>query len=232
LVRSGSILPHFINLGVTGGTMARSGRSNPLAPCLVLLACLAVFKTVGYLTPGGSFVTGPSAVHLRATPRCSVSLVSRNIAEGDSLPSVDVDEGKPGETVNVLDLFKGKKGVLFAVPGAFTPTCSEKHLPGFIEGADELKAAGAEVIACVSVNDPFVMAAWGKDQEAEGKVRMLADTKCELTKALDMELDATGKLGNVRSQRYAMIVDDGKVTKLGMDDGAFAPEMLSALKGA
>merc|ERR1712066_803098 len=95
---------------------------------------------------------------------------------------MDVDEGKPGETVNVADLFKGKKGILFAVPGAFTPTCSEKHLPGFIDQAVELKAAGAEVVACVSVNDPFVMSAWGKQQEADGKVRMLADTKCELTK--------------------------------------------------
>merc|ERR1719396_72994 len=165
-----------------------------------------------------------------AAPARSSVAVARRVAEGDELPSISVDEGKPGEAVNVLELFRGKKGILFAVPGAFTPTCSEKHLPGFLDGADELKAAGAEVIACVSVNDPFVMAAWGKDQGAEGKVRMLADTKCELTKALDMELDATGKLGSIRSKRYAMIVEDGKITKLGMDDDSFAPSMLAALK--
>merc|ERR1719490_141161 len=156
--------------------------------------------------------------------------MKRKAAEGDTLPSIEVDESKPGDAVNVLELFKGKKGILFAVPGAFTPTCSEKHLPGYLENAAELKAAGAEVIACVAVNDPFVMAAWGKDQGAEDKVRMLADTKCELTKALDMELDATSKLGTVRSKRYAMIVDDGKITKMGMDDDAFAPTMLEALK--
>merc|ERR1719195_576481 len=156
--------------------------------------------------------------------------MKRKFSEGDMLPSIDVDEGRPGETVNVLELFRGKKGILFAVPGAFTPTCSEKHLPGYIEGAEELKAAGAEVVACVSVNDAFVMSAWGKHKEAEGKVRMLADAKCELTKALDMELDASAKLGNVRSQRYAMIIDDGKVVKLGMDDDAFAPLILDALK--
>merc|ERR1712066_737920 len=106
----------------------------------------------------------------------------------------------------------------------------EKHLPGYINDAAELKSAGVEVIACVSVNDPFVMAAWGKDQEAEGKVRMLADSKCELTKALDMELDATEKLGTIRSKRYAMLIEDGKITKLGMDDDAYAPFMLDALK--
>jgi len=164
------------------------------------------------------------------SPRCHAAVVARRAAEGDALPSVDVDEGKPGETVNILELFKGKTGILFAVPGAFTPTCSEKHLPGFIEDAEALKAAGAEVVACVSVNDPFVMAAWGKDRGAEGKVRMLADTKCELTKALDMELDATAKLGSVRSQRYAMLVRDGTIKKLGKDDDAFAPAMLEALK--
>mmetsp|Transcript_121580 Transcript_121580/g.242210 ORF Transcript_121580/g.242210 Transcript_121580/m.242210 type:complete len:160 (+) Transcript_121580:63-542(+) len=156
--------------------------------------------------------------------------LKRKAEEGDMLPNIAVDENKPGETVNILELFKGKKGILFAVPGAFTPTCSEKHLPGYLEGAADLKAAGAEVVACVSVNDPFVMAAWGKQQGAADKVRMLADTRCELTKALDMELDATAKLGNIRSKRYAMLIEDGKILKLGMDNEAFAPVMLEALK--
>merc|ERR1711972_407219 len=146
------------------------------------------------------------------------------MGEVDGKPGVD---GKP---IDVRKLFEGQKGILFGVPGAFTPTCSEKHFPSYMEHHADLKAAGAGVVACVSVNDPFVMSAWGKQQEAEGKVRMLADTKCELTKALDMELDATGKLGNVRSQRYAMLIDDGKIKKIGMDDDAFAPNMLEALK--
>eukprot|EP00933_Yihiella_yeosuensis_P054000 TRINITY_DN52335_c0_g1_i1.p1 TRINITY_DN52335_c0_g1~~TRINITY_DN52335_c0_g1_i1.p1 ORF type:complete len:204 (+),score=58.00 TRINITY_DN52335_c0_g1_i1:94-705(+) len=162
-------------------------------------------------------------------PQCRVSVI-RRVAEGDSLPSIDVDESKPGDTVNVAELFKGKKGVLFAVPGAFTPTCSEKHLPGYIEAADDLKAAGIEVVACVSVNDAFVMKSWGKQQEAEGKVRMLADPRCELTKALDMELDASAKLGNIRSQRYAMVIEDGKVTKVTTGDDSFAPAILESLK--
>jgi len=196
--------------------MARTARRSMLAGALAALAMLALTRSAAFVGLRGA--AGRPAV------------VARRAAEGDMLPSVEVDEGKPGEGVNVLELFKGKKGILFAVPGAFTPTCSEKHLPGFIEGAEELKAAGAEVIACVSVNDPFVMAAWGKQQAAEGKVRMLADSKLELTKALDMELDATAKLGTVRSKRYAMLVDDGKITKLGMDDDSFAPVMLEALK--
>eukprot|EP00929_Paragymnodinium_shiwhaense_P108177 TRINITY_DN74502_c0_g1_i1.p2 TRINITY_DN74502_c0_g1~~TRINITY_DN74502_c0_g1_i1.p2 ORF type:complete len:195 (+),score=78.32 TRINITY_DN74502_c0_g1_i1:61-645(+) len=178
---------------------------------------------------GGAALLQSAFVGLRGAP--TRSLVARRAAEGDALPSVDVDEGKPGETVNIAELYKGKKGILFAVPGAFTPTCSEKHLPGYLEQAEELKAAGAEVIACVSVNDPFVMAAWGKQQEAESKgIRMLADTKTELTKALDMELDATSKLGNIRSQRYAMLIEDGKIKKLFKDDDSFAPTMLDALK--
>eukprot|EP00438_Fugacium_kawagutii_P016138 Skav207694 [mRNA] locus=scaffold3057:122108:136054:- [translate_table: standard] len=155
---------------------------------------------------------------------------TQKVSVGDALPSIAVDEGKPGEEVNVAELFKGKKGILFAVPGAFTPTCSEKHLPGYIEKAEELKAAGAEVVACVSVNDAFVMKAWGEQQKVEGKVRMLADSKCELTKALGQELDASAKLGNIRSQRYAMIIDDGKITKIAMGEESFAPDILAALK--
>jgi len=144
--------------------------------------------------------------------------------------STAVSGDTPGEGVNVAELFKGKKGVLFAVPGAFTPTCSEQHLPGYIEKAEDLKAAGAEVVACVAVNDAFVMKAWGEQQKAEGKVRMLADAKCELTKALGMELDASAKLGNIRSERYAMIIDDGKITKITKGEDSFAPEILTALK--
>jgi len=191
---------------------------------VVLLGAVALLRS--FFGTSESFVGTASP---NAGPQCRIS-IARQAKEGDSLPSVEIDEGKPGEAVNVAELFKGKKGVLFAVPGAFTPTCSEKHLPGYIEQAEELKAAGAEVVACVSVNDAFVMKAWGEQQKAEGKVRMLADAKCELTKALDMELDASAKLGNIRSERYAMIIDDGKITKIAMGEDSFAPEILAALK--
>jgi len=195
-------------------------RSSALAPRLALaLAAVAAVRTISPTFAGVRGAVAPQ-------PRC---LVAVRVAEGDMLPDVEVEENF-GEKMSILDLFKGKKGILFAVPGAFTPTCSEKHLPGYIEGAEELKAAGAEVVACVAVNDAFVMKAWGKQQETEGKVTMLADAGCQLTKALDMELDAADKLGNVRSKRYAMIVDDGKITKIGMDDDSFAPEMLAAMK--
>eukprot|EP00434_Breviolum_minutum_P028388 symbB.v1.2.025112.t1/scaffold2421.1/size79598/1 len=201
--------------------MARQG---VLSRAVLLLGCVALLRSFfGSETFVGTRVTGTTG------PQCRITIM-RHAAEGDALPSIDVDEGKPGEAVNVAELFKGKKGVLFAVPGAFTPTCSEKHLPGYIEKSEDLKAAGAEVVACVSVNDAFVMKAWGQQQKAEGKVRMLADAKCELTKALDMELDASAKLGNIRSERYAMIIDDGKITKIAKGEDSFAPEILAALK--
>jgi peroxiredoxin len=139
------------------------------------------------------------------------------IKAGDKLPT-DVKLTEMGETgpqaVTVGDLTKGRTVVLFAVPGAFTPTCSMKHLPGFVGKAAELRAKGIDEIACLSVNDAFVMGAWGKDQGAAGKVRMLADGNGELTRALGLEMDATGFGMGQRSKRYAMIVKDGTVTEL------------------
>ncbi|XP_071501442.1 peroxiredoxin-5, mitochondrial-like [Diadema antillarum] len=133
------------------------------------------------------------------------------IKVGDALPSVELQEGTPGSKVNVADLFAGKKGVLFAVPGAFTPGCSKTHLPGYVADFEKLKAKGAEVVACVSVNDAFVMGAWGEAHSAAGKVRMLADPQGEFTSAVDMVLDATAILGNKRSKRYSLVIEDGKV---------------------
>jgi peroxiredoxin len=131
--------------------------------------------------------------------------------------------------ITTEELFSGKKVVLFALPGAFTPTCSAKHLPGFIRQADELKAKGVDTIACMAVNDAFVMDAWGKDQGADDKVMMLADGSAELTEAMGLELDLTGRGFGVRSDRYAMVVEDGKVTKLNREEpGAF--EVSSAEK--
>ncbi len=136
------------------------------------------------------------------------------IQVGDRIPSATLhhmtDNGP--EAITTDEIFKGKKVVLFALPGAFTPTCSAKHLPGFVGKADEIKAKGVDTIACLSVNDAFVMGAWGKDQGAGDKVLMLADGSAELTKAMGLELDLTPRGLGVRSDRYAMIVEDGVVT--------------------
>lgn len=122
----------------------------------------------------------------------------------------------------VSDLVKGKKIVIFAVPGAFTPTCSAKHLPGFVQHHDAFKAKGVDEIWCVAVNDAFVMGAWGRDQKVAGKVRMLADGAAAWTKALGLELDLTARGMGVRSKRYAAVVDDGVVKVLEVEaPGAF-----------
>ena len=141
------------------------------------------------------------------------------IQEGSSLPEATLhvmQDGKP-TAMSVGDLFGGKKVVLFAVPGAFTPTCSNAHLPGYVVKADELKAKGVDRIVCLSVNDAFVMDAWGKDKNAE-QLMLVADGNGEFTKALGLEMDGSGFGLGTRSQRYAMIVDDGTVSKLSVED--------------
>ena len=141
------------------------------------------------------------------------------IQEGANLPEATLhlmQEGKP-TPMTVGDLFGGKKVVLFAVPGAFTPTCSNAHLPGYVVKADELKAKGVDNIVCLSVNDAFVMDAWGKDKNAE-QLLMVADGNGDFTKALGLEMDGSGFGLGTRSQRNAMIVDDGKVTKLAVEE--------------
>ena len=117
------------------------------------------------------------------------------------------------------DLFTGKKVVLFSVPGAFTPTCSKEHLPGFIDQADALKAKGVDTIACMAVNDVFVMGAWSEATGADGKVEMLADGNGDYTRALGLELDASGFGMGQRGQRFAMVVDDGVVSQLFIEEG-------------
>ena len=144
------------------------------------------------------------------------------IKVGDSLPLdlklKEMVDGAPTE-VRIGDLVGGKRIALFAVPGAFTPTCSRKHLPGFVENAGAIKAKNVDDIVCISVNDAFVMGAWGEANSAKGKVRMLADGNGELTRALGLELDASGFGMGKRSQRYAMIVKDGKVEQLMVEPG-------------
>jgi len=136
------------------------------------------------------------------------------IKVGDSVPDVDLFETTPANKVKLTELTAGKKAVVFAVPGAFTPGCSKTHLPGYVSDFDKIKSKGVDVVACIAVNDPFVMDAWGKANGADGKVRMLADPAGAFSKAVDLTIDLSAVLGNVRSKRYAMIVEDGKVKAL------------------
>lgn len=124
-------------------------------------------------------------------------------------------------TFNVADLVKGKTIAIFGLPGAFTPTCSAQHLPGYVQLADQLKAKGVDEIWCISVNDAFVMGAWGRDQKATGIVRMMADGSAAYTKALGLEFDLVAKGFGVRSKRYSMLVQDGVVKQLNVESGGF-----------
>jgi len=142
------------------------------------------------------------------------------IKAGDKIPDATVMRmgGSGPEPVKSSDLFKGKV-VLFSVPGAFTPTCSAKHLPGFVEKADEIKAKGVDKIVCMAVNDAFVMNAWGKDQNVGDKVEMIADGNGDLTRALGLSLDATGFGLGERGQRFAFVANDGVIEQLFVEEG-------------
>lgn len=141
------------------------------------------------------------------------------IAIGDKLPNVDLyrmgDKGP--EKVSSADLFAGKKTVLFAVPGAFTPTCSQAHVPGYVVKADELLSKGVDQIVCLSVNDAFVMDAWGKNQNAD-RIMMIADGSGDFTRAVGLEMDLNARGLGMRSQRYAMVIEDGTVTHLNVEE--------------
>lgn len=156
------------------------------------------------------------------------------IQVGDQIPDAAVTvAGQDGhENVSAQSLFAGKKVVMFALPGAFTPTCSESHLPGYVVAADQFKEKGVDSVICLSVNDAFVMSAWGASQNAEN-ITMLADGGGALTKAMGLEMD-TADFGGVRSQRYAMVVDDGVVSLLNVEppqtfEGSKAEVILAAL---
>lgn len=140
------------------------------------------------------------------------------IQEGDKLPEATMHTMKEGRPtpVTTADLFAGKKVVVFAVPGAFTPTCSQAHLPGYVVKADDIKAKGVDDIVCISVNDAFVMGSWGDSANAEA-LTMVGDGNGDFTKALGLEMDGSGFGLGTRSQRYAMIVNDGVVTKLSVE---------------
>jgi len=158
------------------------------------------------------------------------------IAVGDSIPDVQLStmtNDGPRPISSLAALGKGKV-VLFAVPGAFTPTCSDHHLPGFVIRADEIRAKGVDAIACLSVNDAFVMGAWGRDQEVGDRVLLLADGNGEFTKAVGLEMDGSAVGLGLRSQRYAAILEDGVVKSLFVEqqrglDVSSAESVLSAL---
>lgn len=133
-----------------------------------------------------------------------------SIGFGDACPL-------PPQKVNVAEATRGKKIVIFGLPGAYTPTCSGKHVPGYVEAYDDLRARHVDEIWCVSVNDGFVMASWGREMKADGKVRMLGDGSAEFTKKLGLELDLTGAGMGLRMQRFSMFVDDGVVKSINVE---------------
>ena len=156
------------------------------------------------------------------------------IKVGDRIPeaTLAVMGEKGPQQMTSGDLFKGKTVALVAVPGAFTPTCSAKHLPGFVEHAEDLKAKGVDQIVCLSVNDAFVMNAWGKDQNVGAKIAMVADGNAELTRKLGLEMDGSKFGMGASSQRYSMLVKDGVVEKLNVEDpGAFSASSAETLLG-
>ncbi len=151
------------------------------------------------------------------------------IKVGDKIPAATLAHmtADGPKNISTEDLFSGKKVALFALPGAFTPTCSAQHLPGFVRHSEDLKAKGVDIVACLSVNDAFVMDAWGKSQNVGDKVMMLADGSTVFTKAIGMELDLVEAGLGVRSSRYSMVVEDGMVTNLN-DEGGGGFEVSSA----
>ncbi len=157
------------------------------------------------------------------------------IKVGDKLPesTFATPTADGPKKITGKELFDGKKVVLFAVPGAFTPTCHMKHLPGFIDHAAALKAKGVDTIVCTAVNDVFVMGAWGKDQGVGNDIVMLADGSGAFAKALGLELDLVGRGLGVRSQRYALVAQDGKITHLAVEPpGGFDVSRAEAILGA
>ncbi|MDA8049594.1 MAG: peroxiredoxin [Rhodospirillales bacterium] len=154
------------------------------------------------------------------------------IKVGDTIPSMKLmmATAEGPKEVSTDEIFKGKRVVLFAVPGAFTPTCSMKHLPGFVQNAAAIMAKGVDSIVCMAVNDAFVLGAWAKDQHVDGSVLMLADGSAAFTKALGLELDLVARGLGVRSQRFALIAENGKVTHLAVEQpGGFEVSRAEAI---
>ncbi|ELK13389.1 peroxiredoxin-5, mitochondrial [Pteropus alecto] len=197
----------------------------------VAIHCATAAAARAYLEGGLQWTLG------KARGFRSAAAAMAPIKVGDTIPSVVVFEGKPENKVNLAELFKGKKGVLFGVPGAFTPGCSKTHLPGFVNQSGALKAKGVQVVACLSVNDVFVTEEWGRAHNAEGKVRLLADPTGAFGKETDLLLDDSlvPLFGNRRLKRFSMVIEDGVVKALNVEpDGtgltcSLAPNILSQL---
>ena len=169
-------------------------------------------------------------------PRRNKTVTGQMIKVGDQIPSMTLTKAtaEGPKPVTTDEIFKGRKVVLFAVPGAFTPTCSAKHLPGFVQNFDAMKAKGVDEIVCMAVNDGFVMGAWGREQGVGDNITMLSDGSAALTKAMGLELDLVARGMGVRSQRFALVVQDGKVTHLAVEaaggfDVSRAEAVLAAL---
>lgn len=152
------------------------------------------------------------------------------IQVGDKLPDATftVMGAEGPETKSTADVFAGRKVALFAVPGAYTPTCHQQHMPGFVERIDELKGKGIDTVACTAVNDVFVLSHWAKDTGADGKVMMLADGSADFAQKLGLEIDLIERGLGVRSKRYAMLVDDGTVKVLNVEDAPPSHDVSSA----
>ena len=190
-----------------------------------------------------SLTSAPGAELVHIPHRIAEKDAKMTIKVGDKLPEGTLTEfvetEQPGCTIGpnafqVSNLAKGKRIVVFGLPGAFTPTCSAKHVPSYVANYEKLKAKGIDEVWCLSVNDAFVMNAWGKDQKVGSKVRMMADGSADYTRKLGLELDLAARGMGVRSQRYAMLVEDGVVKKLSVEaPGKFevsgAEQMLAAI---
>ncbi|XP_012876390.1 PREDICTED: peroxiredoxin-5, mitochondrial [Dipodomys ordii] len=201
------------------------------SPVLLSRASAFEFPAAGPRTRRGEWQRGGT----RCFHRAAVAMAP--IKVGDPIPSVEVFEGQPGNKVNLAELFKGKKGVLFGVPGAFTPGCSKTHLPGYVDQVGALKDKGVQVVACLCVNDVFVTGEWGRVNKTEGKIRLLADPTGAFGKETDLLLDDSmvPLFGNRRLKRFSMVIEDGVVKILNIEpDGtglscSLAPNILSQL---
>lgn len=174
--------------------------------------------------PAHFFSTYPNRLRVFSAVTAPSTPSAKTISVGEKLPDADLsyfDKEGNLQTVSVSELTKGKKVVLFAVPGAFTPTCSQKHLPGFVDKAEELRSKGVDTIACISVNDTFVMKAWGESIGVGDNVLLLSDGNATFTKALGVTVDLSDKpaLLGVRSRRYALLAEDGVVKVLNLEEG-------------
>ena len=173
------------------------------------------------IDPEGSIVKSSLGTQISNDMNRLIAYLGARRLIGDCIPTVNVHQLVDGDqlTFRADQLFSGKKVVLFAVPGAFTPTCTAEHLPGYVRQSETIRKKGVEEIICLSVNDPFVMDAWGKTQAVEGKVSMVSDGSGHFSRAMGLETDLRTVGFGLRSKRYAMIVDDGVIAHLNVEDG-------------